>query len=135
MTGRDSLATVLKVAELRERVARGAVTLAVATEQRACAAEHRAEQHLAALPDEADLRLAAARAGLRAGALLDAQRATAQAGDLTSASVAAYVESARRTSLLTQLAARKAAEREQAVLAAEQRLADDLAGLRRRAPR
>ena len=135
MTGRDSLATVLKVAELRERVARGAASAAVAAEQRAHAAQTRAREHLAALPAHADLRVAAARSALRAGGVLEAQRASEVAAVQTTAAVAAYVDSARRTGLLAELVARKAAERELHVIAAEQRLADDLAGLRSRETR
>ena len=132
MTAAGRVATVLRVAELQARVARAAASADVAGERRAHAEELAWRTHLAATPGDGPLPVRAARAGLRARAVLDAEQRTAEAAARAAVSVAGYVAAAGRASLLADLVARKRDEAEQAAVAAEQRLADDLAGLRSR---
>lgn len=132
MTGRDRLGTVLRVAELRERVSRGVASADAAAARAALAQQDARAAALAHLPADDDLRRTAERAALRAGALLEATRVADEARLRSESSVAAHVAASRRTELLADLVARKRAEREAELVAADQRTVDDLAFLKDR---
>jgi hypothetical protein len=132
---RSPLATLLRVAELQEAVARGAAGKALL--QARAADEAHAEQ-------VAQLRAAGLAGGTpaalvattqvrlwRAAAAADPAANAATADGARDAAVARWTEARRTTRLFEELAARKHAEREAAQEKAAQRLADDLAGLRK----
>ncbi len=132
MSRRSRLATVVRVADLRETIARGEVAAAGAATARAVQDEQARRDALAAgRPDGTAPRTAAA---LHTGAELLARRAEAVAlAGLEVArtraaradAVAALTEAARRASLFATLADRLRQEDEVARLQADQRAADD----------
>ena len=135
MTRRSAIATLLRVAELQEAVARGHAAQALSA---AAAAEDRCDQA------EHDLRAAGLAGGSpsalgtstqvrlwRADAVALAGEQVAQSQEARQVALAQWTETRRRQRLLESLAARKREERLAAVEKSEQRLADELAGLAR----
>ncbi len=135
MTRRTAIATLLRVAELQEAVARGHAAQALAAS--AAAQENHAQA-------ERDLRHAGLAGGTpsalerstqvrlwRADAVAIADTQAVQAAQARQAALAQWTESRRRQRLLESLAARKREERLTAIEKSEQRLADELAGLAR----
>ena len=126
MSRRARLATVVRVAELRETVARGEVVRAAAEAARTRGEEQARRDSLAAgRLDGTDLQRSAAVLGWRAGAVRLAATEAERAAAVHADAVAVCVDASRRTALLTSLAERLRAEHAAALLAADQRTADD----------
>ena len=126
MSRRSRLATVVRVAELRESIARGAVAGAGAETLRAVQQEQDRRAALAGSTlDGNDLHASAARLSWRADAVQVAASDVARARGAHAEALAALTEAARRAALLVQLSDRLRAEDELARLQADQRTADD----------
>ena len=133
MTRRTAIATLLRVAELQEAVARGraAQALATAAETEGLHAQAEHDLHSAglaggtpsALQESTRVRLWRADAVALAGVRVE------EASQARHAALDNWTETRRRQRLLERLAARKREERIAAVEKSEQRLADELAGL------
>ncbi len=139
MSRRSPLATVLRVAELREATARGTVAAAagLAADARR---EHRGrvERLAAAAPAGLDLAGTAAVLGWRAAAVTEAATAVEQADALRAHAAAAHTDAARRARLLAGVVEQHRVQQEALRVTAEQRTADDSSTarhLRRRADR
>jgi flagellar biosynthesis chaperone FliJ len=132
---RSAVKTLLRVAELQEAVARGAAGRALAQTHQAVA-QHDAElARLSAAGLAGGTRQALEASSqvraLRAAAVTEAATAVTVAQQQQRTAVQGWTESRRRHRLFTELAAR---QREEALAQQEkqaQRLADDLAGLKR----
>ena len=135
MSRRSAVATLLRVAELQEAVARGAAGRALSALAEAETAHAEAQSQLGraglaggsrhALQSTTDIRL------WRAQAVTGAEQAQEQALGARQQALDAWIESKRRHRLFETMAARKAEQARQAQDRAEQQLADELAGLRR----
>lgn len=126
MSRRSRLATVVRVADLRESVARGQVAAAGAATARALQEEQARRDGLAASAvDGRDLHASVARLAWRADAVALAGAEVARARADRAAAVVALTEAARRASLFSTLADRLRAEDEVRRLQADQRTADD----------
>lgn len=135
MTRRTAIATLLRVAELQEAVARGQAAQALAAAAEAQAQHAQAEHDLraaglaggtpSALESSTQVRL------WRADAVAIADAHAGHAAQARQAALAQWTETRRRQRLLESLAARKREERLTAIEKSEQRLADELAGLAR----
>ncbi len=135
MSRRSAVATLLRVAELQEAVARGAAGRALRALADADAAQVLAVEQLhraglaggtpRALQTTTDIRLR------RAQAVAGAAQSHEQAVQERQQALDAWIESKRRHRLFETMAARKAEQARQARDQAEQQLADELAGLRR----
>lgn len=138
MTRRTAIATLVRVAELQEAVARGQAAQALA------AARTAQEEHAHAQAELQDAGLAggtpaaletSTRTRLwRADAVAQAQARVTDANGAREAALAQWTETRRRQRLLDSLAARKREEHRAGVERSEQRLADELAGLARTRP-
>jgi hypothetical protein len=135
MTRRTAIATLLRVAELQEAVARGHAAQALSAASTATARRDEAQRDLqaaglaggapTALASSTQIRLWRA----DAVALADVGAAAAKAD--RDQALANWTDSRRRQRLLESLAARKREERLSAQEKTEQALADELAGLAR----
>ncbi len=135
MTRRSPVATLLRVAELQEAVARGGAGRALAAAREATAACEVQLAHLSsaglaggtrtALETSSQVRL------LRAESVHLAEAALAQAQQLQDEAVRGWTAARQKHQLVTELAARKHAEAAALQDKRDQRLADDLASLRR----
>ena len=128
MSRRSPLATVLRVAELRERGARAAVAAATANARAAAAEAARRHEMLPQLHGRMDgvmLSAAHTSASLRAGAAVAADAAAEQAEDGRQAALATWAAAAGRRNAMEELLARHVAEQERQRVAAEQRAMDD----------
>ena len=131
MSRRSRLATVVRVADLRESVARGAVAAAGVATARAVQEERERRDALAVsslaglVSHDGDVRGAVARLAWRADAVALAGDEVVRARAVRAQAVAALTEAARRASLFTTLADRLRAEDELRRLQADQRTADD----------
>ena len=133
MTRRTAIATLLRVAELQEAVARGHAAKALAAAATAHADHAQAEHDLhaaglaggtpSALETSTQVRL------WRADTVARAEVQAAQSNHDRDAALTQWTETRRRQRLLESLAARKREERLTAIEKAEQRLADEIAGL------
>ena len=135
MSRRSPIKTLLRVAELQEAVARGNAGRALAATHAASSSLAAAEAHLAsaglaggsrqALETTTQVRI------LRASAVATAGAALAEAEAAQTTAVAGWTDSRRRHRLFEELAARQRSEALAGQEKTAQRLADDLAGLRR----
>lgn len=135
MTRRSAIATLLRVAELQEAVARGHAALALSAAATAQDRQADAERDLrgaglaggtpSALETSTQVRL------WRADAVALAGEQVVQAQEARQVALNQWTETRRRQRLLESLAARKREERLSAIEKSEQRLADELAGLAR----
>lgn len=126
MSRRSRLATVVRVADLRESVARGAVASAGGALAQAVQNEQdRRDELAAATLDGRELHACAARLSRRAAAVTGAGVEVVRTRATRAEAVVALTEAARRATLLTQLSDRLRAEDEVRRLQADQRTADD----------
>lgn len=138
MSRRSPIKTLLRVAELQEAVARGHAGRALAATQAAVTSQAAAVAHLGAaglaggtpqaLETTTQVRI------LRAASVLEADVTVAEALQAQAAAVHGWTESRRRHRLFEELAARQRSESLAQQEKTAQRLADDLAGLRRNRP-
>ena len=113
MSRRSRLATVVRVADLRETIARGQVAVAGAATARALQDEQARREALAAARlDGSALHASAALLAWRAEAVALAGTEVARARAARAEAVVALTEAARRASLFTTLADRLRAEEE-----------------------
>lgn len=132
MSRKDRLATVARVAALRETVARGRVAVATAQAEAARtqseAARRAVEQATVSGGSTADVLSALAAAQRRAESATLADAGHRGAVETRTTELAGWSAAAQRARLLADLAARQRTEREHALESRQQRLVDDLAG-------
>ena len=131
MTRRSAVTTLVRVAELREAVARGEAGRALALARAADSDRERAEHHLAASGlaggTRDALRTSTEQRLLRAEAVVQAGAAQDRAERDRDAALAGWIEARRRQRLFESLAARKQEQARTARDHRDQALADDLA--------
>lgn len=125
------LTTVVRVAELRETVARGQVAAANAEVARARTAQDDREAVLAGSTfDAGAVSHSVATLGWRAAAVRAAEQEVERAGAARLTALAGQVDAARHATLLRRLSDRLLAEETARRIAAEQRTVDDSTGAR-----
>lgn len=132
MSRRDRLATVAKVAALRETVARGRVGVATVQAEAAralsAAAREAVEETTVGSGSTSDVLAALAAAQRRAESATLADAGHRGAVHHRTTELAGWTAAAQRARLLADLAARQRDERERALESRQQRLVDDLSG-------